>query len=85
MYVNFETVEITFSAQECGQIYYDLIRSITDSIETHWINHPESFEKNESLRLNLIRHFAHINGRDYSEVLAELKQHLTNCIQKQVT
>jgi len=83
MNVEFEYVTVTLTTQECSQIYYDLIRSISSSIETHWINYPDVFEKNECLRLNMIRHFARLNGRDYSEVLTELRQLLHDCIAKQ--
>lgn len=83
MNIQFEYVTVTLSAQECNQIYYDLIRGLSSSIETHWVNYPDVFEKNECLRLNMLRHFAHLNGRDYCEVLTELRQLLHNCVVKQ--
>jgi len=54
------TIELT--VEECYNLACDLFRTVRHSIETHWINYPNSYLENGKHRLKQIKQFFEFSG-----------------------
>lgn len=75
MKTSFPTTVIELSQEEAIDIYYAMKRAIEDTIDTHWHNHPDSYEELESRRLHILVELGRSVGYD-RDVLTELRERL---------
>ena len=78
MYINIERAEISITGEEISEIFYALVGNLRSAIERHWVHHPDAFEGNTRLSLDLIHALAGYAGRNSDKVIEELKSHLKN-------
>jgi hypothetical protein len=81
---SFPITILELSPEEAIDPYYDLKRSVAHTIETHWVNHPDSYEKNEARRLHMIAQLHRSVGHD-ADPLKELRELLVKCVAKKQT
>lgn len=84
MKTHFPVTVIELSPEEAIEVYYALRRQLEHTIETHWVNHPDSYERSESMRLHLISQLHRSVGHDDNPLKA-MRDHLDTCVKKKNT
>jgi hypothetical protein len=81
MKTSFPTTTIELSPEEAIDLYYALKRQIEHTIETHWVNYPDSYDKSEARRLHMLVQLHRSVGHD-SDPVKELREFLVKCVAK---
>jgi len=80
MYVGIDSATIKVDGDEIRELYNSLVRRVEHTIDTHWIQYPDSFNQYEQLSLQLIRSLAGYTGQDASEVIQGLEDRLKSSV-----
>lgn len=78
MIIEFDKVSLNMSRDEASELFYSLRRDIKHSIATHWRNHPDSFLKNETIRLQMLDQLNRLVN--VGDVRKEMHDYLTECV-----
>jgi hypothetical protein len=79
MNAKFPTTVLELNDTEAIDLYYALKREIERTIREHWVNHPDSYEKNEARRLHMLEQLSRSVGHD-QDVRGQLFNLLTETI-----
>ena len=82
MNISFEKLTIEITEYEARDIYSALKRGLEHTIEEHWKNYPDSFERNESSRLHMMTTLGRALGYEPSYDIAQLKKQLADAVTK---
>ena len=78
MHIEIPTATLELTIDEIRTVYYSIKSAIEHTIDVHWVNHPDVFDKNESSRLGMLRQLAPLAGHDYGFDYAAFKKQLDN-------
>lgn len=81
MNISFPKTVIELSPEEAIDLYYDVKRGLQHTIDTHWVNHPDSYELNEHRRLHILTQLHRAVGHDI-DPLKQLCDQLNEAVKK---
>ena len=80
MNISFDTLQISVNRSECIDLYSALLHNLERSIDEHWKNHPDAYEKNTAQERAMMRELGKFVGRDYAREEKDLQARLDNLV-----
>lgn len=84
MKTTFPNTIIELTPEEAIDVYYDIKRGLESTIDTHWVNYPDSYAHGEVRRLNILYHLNRSVGHD-QDVLQQMRERLTDAVKKRTS
>lgn len=85
MKIDFDVIKLEVSVIEARTIYYCLLHSLEQTIDSHWVMHPNSYEDREGERFHLLETLARATGHDWSHEKQQLRKRLDAAVAKRTT
>lgn len=80
MRVSFDTIKIEISESEARTLYGTIRIGLERTIDDHWKNHPDSYERNEAERIHMLRELGRATGNSADYDLKDLRTRLDKAV-----
>lgn len=81
MKVEIPIIKLELNREESWELLFCIKRELERTIETHWVNFPDTWERNESMKIQAIDI---LNRASFypEDILGGLRKHLAECVAK---